>query len=216
MIDRADEFEIACPFVISLQQPEHQRRFVLLNRQLKLSIADPGVPAGSDRAVGVVLVKKIALLLDDAVCEEQKRSGQFVEAGTVHGIADQGPVPGPHVRVVIAVAVLNVGIIGGQNCPVAVALRPDDQQRLFVELDDVVRQVGEVVVLLVHPGRPERSRSPDESRRPLLPHRGVEVADFSITLPGAHPVKNCLCSRRRQRHAYGHRGIDRPLSNRVH
>src|SRR5207237_3736536 len=91
-----------------------------------------------------------------------------------------------------------------------------DQERAAIEVADLLRQVAEVLAVLVDPRVPERGGARDDARRRLLAHVAVEIAHLAVALAGADPVVDVGAAVRLERGGDRNRRIDRPLLDRVH
>ena len=97
------------------------------------------MPQRRERAVRVVFVKEIPFVFDHFVDEVDEAPRDLRESGAIDGVAHERAVASPHVRIVIVVSPLNVGVIRRQDGTAVVALRADDEQRTAIEIDDLVR-----------------------------------------------------------------------------
>src|SRR2546427_5261986 len=99
-IERPDEFDVAVALVVLPQGPDRQTRLVLLDRELEAPFRrGPRVPRRAERAVGVVLVEKVALARHEVATEEEETARHLAVAGKVERIGNERAIARPEVRI---------------------------------------------------------------------------------------------------------------------
>ena len=170
VVQRPDVLDVAVLPEVPPQRPQDQGRLVLLDGQPLCPVDHPRVPRRRRRAVRVVLVQQVPLVGQQVGALGVEAAGDVGEAGQVEGVAHQGAVPRPHVRVGVAGELEDVGIVGGDDRPAVIDLRPEDQQAPLVQVLDALRQVAEVVRRAVDPRPPV----PDGAAKHALGRAGLD------------------------------------------
>src|SRR2546423_6827346 len=95
-VERADELDVAVAVVVLPERPYRKTRLVLLDRQLETAVGGgPRVPRRAERAVGVVLVEKVALSRDELAAEKEEAPRHLTVSREVEGIRDERAVARP-------------------------------------------------------------------------------------------------------------------------
>src|SRR5262245_31294214 len=102
------------------------------------------MPAGGDRSIRIVLLKKIPVGVNDVAAESIKHSGQSMVGRNIQGISDKRTVTGPEITVVVGCAFRYIPVIGGKDRTAVVDLGSHDEQTPLIKADDLRREITEV------------------------------------------------------------------------
>ena len=148
------ELDVAIPVVVLPKSPDHECGLVFLNRNKAFATVPRRVPPGRNRSVSIIFLKKVAVGMDDSGAEFVEPACEIGIPGQIERVRDERAVAGPEITVVIRRPFGYVRIVRREDGTIVVDLCPDDQQRAFIKIVHLRRELAEMPFVLIHPCPP--------------------------------------------------------------